>query len=339
VEPDRDVRPFQSVLLDLGARLRLPGFVDDTGAPRYPGGYADYIVSHERAPNLGPLAGWRGADGRAFGVGPPNARQLDRYIENGCYHRHAFAPGQRYYKHANKSYLELAKSVGWIGATDPIVFQLYCEPLQKLRLAAEGHGAVQPPETHRARILDSFDPLPRWRSCRPDRPRAFRAITQRPMHMYHSWGSHNGWLRQITAENRIYMNRARAGALGIVDDDWIALTSDIGRVVAQVRLMEGVNPDTVWTWNAIGRRGGAAALSADAPEATRGFLLNHLITELLPAREGGYRFSNSDPVTGQAAWYDLEVDIVRVGPATTRSAPAFEPLTFSRGAVTGEVAQ
>ena len=50
-------------------------------------------------------------------------------------------------------------------------------------------------------------------------------------------------------------------------------------------------------------------LAADAPEATRGFLLNHLIAELLPEQPGGYRFSNSDPVTGQAAWYDLKVRI------------------------------
>ncbi len=73
--------------------------------------------------------------------------------------------------------------------------------------------------------------------------------------------------------------------------------------------MEGVNPDTVWTWNAIGKRSGAWALDKDAPEAKQGFLLNHLISELLPPREGGYRYSNSDPVTGQAAWYDLRVKI------------------------------
>jgi len=33
VTPDRDVRAFQSVLIDLGARLKLPGFVTETGAP------------------------------------------------------------------------------------------------------------------------------------------------------------------------------------------------------------------------------------------------------------------------------------------------------------------
>ncbi|TIU05040.1 MAG: formate dehydrogenase, partial [Mesorhizobium sp.] len=35
VEPDRDVRPFQSVLIELGARLGLPGFVDDDGSAKY----------------------------------------------------------------------------------------------------------------------------------------------------------------------------------------------------------------------------------------------------------------------------------------------------------------
>ncbi|MEZ5831964.1 MAG: molybdopterin-dependent oxidoreductase [Dongiaceae bacterium] len=336
VEPDRDVRPFQTVLLDLGARLELPGFVTETGAPRYPGGYPDYIVNHERSSGIGPLAGWRGISGRDFGVGAVNPKQLEAYVSNGGFHYQTLKDEQRYYRHANAAYLAFAKSVGWIGSTDPIVFQLYLEPLQRFRLAAEGYGTILPPDTHRSRIRDNFDPVPGGALLDLPRSRAFHAITQRPMHMYHSWGSHNAWLRQITAENRIYMNRGRGRELGIGDDDWIALTSDIGRVVAQVRLMEGVNRDTVWTWNAIGRRGGAAALDDDAPEAMRGFLLNHLIGELLPKREGGYRFSNSDPVTGQAAWYDLQVDITRVGGPHIRSEPVFEPIHFSNGIAMGE---
>ena len=106
---------------------------------------------------------------------------------------------------------------------------------------------------------------------------------------------------------------------------WIA--SPIGRVKAQVRLVDGVNPDTVWTWNAIGKRAGAWALDPDAPEATRGFLLNHLITELLPEQSGGYRFANADPVTGQAAWYDLKVSIEKARPEQEgQTWPRFEAL-------------
>ena len=100
-----------------------------------------------------------------------------------------------------------------------------------------------------------------------------------------------------------------------------------GKVRGQVRLMDGVNANTVWTWNAIGKRAGAWNLSPDSPEATKGFLLNHLISELLPRREGGHRYSNSDPVTGQAAWYDLRVKVERIGAADTHSsAPEFAAL-------------
>jgi len=43
----------------------------------------------------------------------------------------------------------------------------------------------------------------------------------------------------------------------------------------------------VWTWNAIGKRAGAWNLAPDAKEAQRGFLLNHLIAELLPSAAMG----------------------------------------------------
>ena len=50
-------------------------------------------------------------------------------------------------------------------------------------------------------------------------------------------------------------------------------------------------------------------LGPDANESQRGFLLNHLITEELPAGDGERRYSNSDPITGQAAWYDVRVRV------------------------------
>src|ERR1700722_4949320 len=82
--PDRDVRPFQDVLIELGARLGLPGLINADGSPRYPQLYADYIVNHERRPGVGPLAGWRGAEGENAGRGAPNPQQLERYVAKGC---------------------------------------------------------------------------------------------------------------------------------------------------------------------------------------------------------------------------------------------------------------
>ena len=309
---DRDVRPFQDVLLDLGARLGLPGMVDDDGRPQYPGGYADYIVNHQRRPGIGPLAGWRGADGDKSGRGEPNPNQLDRYIENQCFWRQELAPGMKYFRNVNRDYLAYAVKMGFVVNDEPIICQLYSEEMQTFRLAAQGHGPVQPPDEHRARIEKYFDPLPFWyppfeEDLAGDYP--LHAVTQRPMAMYHSWGSQNAWLRQIHGANRLYLPRAAAGKLGIGDDDWVWVISRTGRIKVQVKLMEGVNGDTVWTWNAIGKRAGAWNLDPRATESRQGFLLNHLIDELLPERQGGYRYSNSDPVTGQAAWYDLKVRI------------------------------
>jgi anaerobic selenocysteine-containing dehydrogenase len=330
--PDRDVRPFQSVLIDLGARLKLPGFATPDGAPKYPGGYQDYIVNHERRPGIGPLAGYRGKDGGAWGRGAPNPRQLEQYVADGCVHVHELPTHMRYFKHANRAFIDWAVDMGFRITPTPVIFQLYSEPMQKMRLAARGHGPVLPPSEHRQRVETYFDPLPFWYAPFEDAAGAepgfpLHAITQRPMAMYHSWGSQNAWLRQIHSCNRLYLSRARAAEFGIGDEDWVWIESRCGRVKAQVKLMEGVNPDTVWTWNAIGKRAGAWGLDPQGPEATRGFLLNHLIAELQPQRPDGYRYTNSDPITGQAAWYDLKVRIAKVGadePLAT--SPQFAPL-------------
>ncbi len=315
VEPDRDVRAFQTVLLDLGARLGLPALVEEDGSPRYRD-YADYIVNHERKPGIGPLAGWRGERGDQDGRGAVNPGQLDRYIENGGFWKYELPEGSRYYKMANRDYLEFAVHMGFIDSPDPIVMHLYSEVLQRFRLAARGHGKVLPPESERERIEKHFDPLPIWyvpllQQAVDTQALPLYALTQRPMHMYHSWGSQNAWLRQITNQNRLFVHHATAAKYGVADDDWVWVESEHGKVKCQVRLVDGVNPDTVWTWNAIGKRHGAWGLSTDAPEATRGFLLNHTISDLLPANGAGKRYSNSDPITGQAAWFDLRVKMTK----------------------------
>jgi len=335
VQPNRDVRPFQDVLLDLGARLGLEGMVDGVAEPAYPGGYADYMVNHERRPGIGPLAGWRGKDGSKSLTGEPNPDQLQRYIDNGCFWFEPFPPEARYFKHVNRAYLDLAEKAGFLTGREPVIFHLYSEPMQRFRLAAQGHGQVQPPEAHRQRVESFFDPLPFWYPPFEEatvEPREFPlyAVTQRPMAMYHSWGSQNAWLRQILGRNWLYVARQKAAELGIADGDWVHVTSRHGRITVQAKLMDGVNPDTVWTWNAIGKRAGTWNLAPGSPESKKGFLLNHLIAELLPQREGGYRYSNSDPVTGQAAWYDLRVKVERAEPQA-RTLPQYEALKPVKG--------
>jgi len=312
---NRDVKPFQDVLIELGSRLGLPGFINEDKKPKYPGGYSDYIVNHERQPGIGPLAGWRG-DNDKFGKGPINPNQLNKYIENGCFHFHELKEDQKYYKFANKSYLEFAKKNGWIDSDDPIIFQLYSEEMQKFKLAGLGHGNIIPPKHLQKRIVKYFHPIPIWyqslEESQIDNSKFdLHAITQRPPHMYHSWGSQNSWLRQITSHNYLYISKDIADKNEIKDNDWVWLESFHKKIKVPCRIMLGVNKSTVWTWNAIGKRRGSWNLSPNAPESNKGFLLNHIISDLLPEQKDGYRYSNSDPITGQASWYDLKVKITK----------------------------
>jgi len=326
---DRDVRPWQEVLVDIGSRLGFPALVNPDGTAKF-SGYEDFITNWEKAPGIGFLAGWRGEQGEKSMVGAPNPDQWQAYIDHDCFFEHHLPPEQRFYRFANRDYLAWAKSVGFNGHDGPIVMELYSETLQKFRLAGEGLYAGPCPTApeDKKRLIDHFDPLPDWymplEEQRVDNATyPFHAVNQRPMFMYHSWDSQNAWLRQIMAQNYLYMNRARGAKLGIDDFDWVWVTSHHGKIRCQVKLMEGCNPDTVWTWNAIGKQSGAWGLETNAPEATRGFLMNHLISELLPSVDGERRLTNSDPVTGQAAWYDLKVDVKPAAAGETGVWPEF----------------
>ncbi len=325
----RDVRGFQSVLLDLGGRLGLPGMTNEDGTTKYRD-YADYMVNHQRKPGVGPLAGWRGGKGDKNGRGEPNPKQIEQYIANGGFFEAHVPQEARYFKHANRAWQDFATQMGLQDGPVENVFQLYLEPLRKFRLCAEGKAEPQPPDSHRERIERCFDPLPIWYEpfegdLIDEDEFPLHALTQRPAAMYHSWGSQNAWLRQIHGTNPLFVPTEVADAAGLEDGDWALVTSHHGRIRVPIKRMGAVNPNTLWTWNAIGKRPGAWSLSADAPEAKEGFLLNHLIHELLPPKGDGLRWSNSDPITGQAAWFDLRVKIEKdPDQSDTTSHPRFE---------------
>jgi anaerobic selenocysteine-containing dehydrogenase len=327
IEPDRDVRGFQSVLIDLGARLGLPGFLNENGSPKYKD-YADYIVNHLRKPNIGPLAGFRG-DGSAQGRGAVNPKQLESYIENGGFYVAHVPKEAKYYKPWNNSYQNWAVELGLYDSPMPYIFNLYSEPMRKFQLAAEGVGEHQPPEHLRKQLKTVMSPLPIWYPTEAESEEKneypIHALTQRPMAMYHSWGSQNAWLRQIHGLNPLYVPTKIMNDHSLKTGDWVKLSSIHNTIIVPVAEMASLNENTVWTWNAIGKRKGAWALDPNAPEATKGFLLNHLIHELQPAKGDGLRWSNSDPVTGQAAWFDLKVKLEKTM-APKESQPNFEEI-------------
>jgi anaerobic selenocysteine-containing dehydrogenase len=339
IEPDRNVRGFQSVLCELGARLNLPGFTNEDGSQKY-ADYADYIVNHIRKPGIGPLAGFRG-DGSDSGRGDINKDQLNRYIENGGFFVEHIPDGAHYYKPWNNKYQDWAVKMGLYDSPQPYLFQLYVEPMRRFQLAAEGHGDRQPPDHLREQIKTTLDPLPIWYAPFEDShvdPEEYpvHALTQRPMAMYHSWGSQNAWLRQIHGHNPLYLPTKLMMQHDLADGDWATVSSVHGSITVPVAHMAALNENTVWTWNAIGKRKGAWALGEESSEATKGFLLNHLIHELLPPKGDGLRWANSDPITGQAAWFDLRVKIAKAETAN-ESQPAFDAIKSPVGAGPAEL--
>jgi anaerobic selenocysteine-containing dehydrogenase len=325
--PTGECKPFQEVLIELASRLKLPAFTRPDGTRRFRS-YPDFIVNYETEPGsgIGFLSGWRGRDGAKFMRGEPNPQQWELYEKNNCVFHYKLPPSYQYMRNWNRGYLEWSRRNRITRYDEPILIHVYSEVLQRFRAAAQGKGLTRKPPAHlRDRIATYFDPLPFYYAplevqATDTQAYPLAAITQRPMAMYHSWDSQNAWLRQIHTHNHLFVNPHTARAAGIEDGDWIWVESQWGRVRCMCRHSEAVEAGTVWTWNAIGKAAGAWALSPRSNESQKGFLLNHLISEELPASGGG-RVSNSDPVTGQAGWYDVRVRI--------RKAPAEEPAATS----------
>jgi anaerobic selenocysteine-containing dehydrogenase len=319
VPPKGECRPFQDVLIELATRLKLPRFMKPDGGRKFKD-YRDLVINYETEPGsgIGFLAGWRGKGGEKFMRGEPNPNQWEMYAKNNCVYQHELPKSYQYMRNWNRGYLHWAQDHGLIRYTDPVNIHLYSEVLQRFRRAAEGKGSGrQPPDHLRERVATHFDPLPFYseplETQTIDKEKyPLNAITQRPMAMYHSWDSQNAWLRQIHAHNYLFVSPSVGAVNGFGDGDWIWVESQHGRVRCMCRFSEAVEPGTVWTWNAIGKASGSWALDGKANESQKGFLLNHLISEEIPSSNGEHQYSNSDPVTGQAAWYDVRV---RVYPA------------------------
>jgi anaerobic selenocysteine-containing dehydrogenase len=318
VPPKGECKPFQEVLIEMGSRLKLPAFTKDDGSRKFRD-YPDFVINYETEPGsgIGFLAGWRGKGGEKFMKGEPNPNQWQMYEKNNCVYHYHLPKSYQYMRNWNKGYLQWAKEHRLTRYDEPILIHIYSEVMQQFRLAAQGKTqGKQPPQHLRKRVETYFTPLPYYfeplESQVTDKQKyPLNALTQRPMAMYHSWDSQNAWLRQIHTYNYLYMSPVLGKQQGFEDGDWVWAESMWGKVKAKCRFSEAVEPGTVWTWNAIGKSAGAWGLTPEANESKQGFLLNHVISEELPPSEDGDHISNSDPVTGQAGWYDVRVRVYK----------------------------
>ena len=229
--PTATCAPFQAVLLDLGARLGLPGFVTDDGTPRYPGGYPDYIVNHERSPGIGSLAGFRGEDGnelrprraqpeaaravhrrRLLPRAPPRAgaallqaRQqgLSRLGEGRGLHRRTPR------RSSSSSISSRCRNSGWRRAGTA--------PSSRRRRTARASRHIS---------IRSRSGIRRSRATRPTSEFPFSAITQRPM----AHVSLVGLAERLAAPDHggelpLHATARARKQLGIADGDWVWITS------------------------------------------------------------------------------------------------------------------
>jgi len=338
VPPKGDCKPFQEVLIELGSRLKLPVFVNKDGSRKYRD-YPEFVTNFETEPGsgIGFLAGWRGKGGEKFMKGEPNPNQWEMYEKNNCVYQYHLPVSYQYMRNWNQGYLTWAQDHRLTRYDEPINIHIYSEILQKFRLAAQGkRPGRQPPDHLRKRVEEHFNPLPFYSETLEgqltDKQRyPINALTQRPMAMYHSWDSQNAWLRQIHAHNYMHVHPSLGEKHGFGDGDWIYVESMHGKVRCMARFSEAVEPGTIWTWNAVGKAKGAWNLSDDANESQQGFLLNHLIAEELPKNECGDHISNSDPVTGQAAWYDVRVRVYKAEDDADHTLPQFESMKVLPG--------
>ncbi len=338
VPPKGDCKPFQEVLIELGSRLKLPAFTNEDGSRKFRN-YPEFITNFETEPGsgIGFLAGWRGKGGEKFMKGEPNPNQWEMYEKNNCVYQYHLPASYQYMRNWNQGYLTWAQDHRLTRYDEPINIHIYSEVLQKFRLAAQGkRPGRQPPAHLRKRVEEHFNPLPFYSETLEGRltdtqKYPLNALTQRPMAMYHSWDSQNAWLRQIHAHNYMHVHPSLGAKHGFADGDWIYVESMHGKVRCLARFSEAVEPGTVWTWNAIGKAKGAWNLSDDANESQQGFLLNHLIAEELPTNECGEHISNSDPVTGQAAWYDVRVRVYKAEDDADCTLPQFDSMKVLPG--------
>ena len=340
VKPLGECRPFQEVLIELAGRMKFPAFTTPEGGRKF-SGYPDFVVNFQPQPGIGFLMGWRGKNGDEHLRGEPNPKQWEAYEQNNCVFQYHMPESMHFMRNWNREYLDFAKEKGWRQKNDPVQLAIYSDTLQSFRLAAQGKSEGRQPPAHlRERIDTYFDPLPFWYAPLEDAATdlgnyPLNAVTQRPMAMYHSWDSQNAWLRQIHSHNYLNVNPRTALAAGIADGGWAWVESQWGKVRCMVRHSEAVEPGTVWTWNAIGKADGAWQLAPGSDEARKGFLLNHLISEELPmAGTASGTVSNSDPITGQAGWYDVRV---RIRPASPDEGGETFPQMDSMPSVPGVV--
>ena len=324
VPPKGECKPFQEVLIELAVAAASSRRSSNADGTRKFRDYPDFIVNYETEPGsgIGFLAGWRGKDGDKFMRGEPNPRQWEMYAKNNCVFHHQLPPSYQYMRNWNRGYMEWAQRVRIRRYADPIVIQIYSEVLQKFRLAAQGKrqraAAAGAPARARRRPTSIRCRSTTRRSKR--RPTDTRALSRSPRSRSGRWRCTTRGTRRTrgcarstrtTICSSIRASRARERHRGRrLDVGRVAVGQGALHVPLQRggRARHGVDLER--------DRQGARAPGTSRPDANESRAASCSTTSSPTScrrRRAARRMSNSDPVTGQAGWYDVRVRIYKAG--------------------------
>jgi len=81
---------------------------------------------------------------------------------------------------------------------------------------------------------------------------AFRLLTGHDFAHTGTSTHNNPFLAALNDENQLWIHPARAARLGIENDNWVVVKSEIGEVRVKARLTEGIHPEAVWLAHGYG---------------------------------------------------------------------------------------
>lgn len=98
-----------------------------------------------------------------------------------------------------------------------------------------------------------FDPLPVYEPLlkEPDLS-SFRLLTGHEFAHTGTGTQNNAYLAALADENQLWIHPARAARLGVENDSWVVVKSEIGQVRVKAKLTEGIHPEAVWLAHGYG---------------------------------------------------------------------------------------
>ena len=315
VPPTAECRPFQDVLVELASRLKFPAFTTEEGARKFKD-YPDFVVNFQIQPGTGFLMGWRGKDGTQHLKGEPNPEAMGDV--RGQQLRVPVSLAGEHAVHA-----QLESRVSRLRKAQRLASERRSDSARDLfghsakfssggagqddRTAATGFAARSNRNSFRsAAVLVSAAGR---RSQLAQRVSAERnhAATDGDVSLV-------GFTERLAASDSQPQLSARAFA-DSRDRRRRAMADGAGSKASGVACDACCASAMQWSpaLSGPGMRSARPTVHGNCRRTpmsrARAFLLNHLISDELPhpAGDPNHRISNSDPITGQAGWYDVRV--------------------------------